>query len=84
LNDNEISLTPTEYDLLRLLVQHAGKVITRRQLLRQVWGAGYEEEDHLLRVNISNLRHKIETDPTQPNFILTDQGVGYRFRVSDQ
>ena len=83
LNDNEISLTPTEYNLLRLLVQHADKVITRRQLLRQVWGAGYEEEDHLLRVNISNLRHKIETDPTQPNFILTDQGVGYRFQVSD-
>jgi two-component system KDP operon response regulator KdpE len=81
LKDNEISLTPIEYDLLRALVQNAGKVMTHRQLIRAVWGAGYEEESHLLRVNISNLRHKIEPDPTQPRFILTEPGVGYRFRA---
>ncbi len=76
----EISLTPTEYDLLRVLVQHQGKVITHRQLLREVWGEAYEGEAHLLRVNISNLRHKVEKDPSQPNLILTDAGVGYRIK----
>jgi two-component system, OmpR family, KDP operon response regulator KdpE len=76
----EIPLTPTEYDLLRLLVQNAGKVLTHRQLLRQVWGSGYESEAHLLRVNMSNLRRKIEPDPTRPHYILTEPGVGYRLR----
>ena len=74
----EVSLTPTEYDLLRLLAQHAGKVLTHRQLLRQVWGATYETETHLLRVNISNLRRKLEPDPQRPRYILTEPGVGYR------
>jgi two-component system, OmpR family, KDP operon response regulator KdpE len=74
----EVSLTPTEYDLLRVLILHAGKVITHRQLLRQVWGSAYEIETHLLRVNMSNLRRKIEPDPTRPRFILTEPGVGYR------
>lgn len=77
-NDQEISLTPNEYDLLKLLAQHAGKVLTHRQLLRQVWGNTYEDEAHLLRVNISNLRRKIEADPAQPHYILTEPGVGYR------
>ncbi len=81
--DKEISLTPTEYDLLRLLMQNAGKVITHRQLLRGVWGPGYETEPHLLRVNISNLRRKIETDPARPRYIVTEPGVGYRMRVSN-
>lgn len=76
----EISLTPTEYELLKLLIQHAGKVVTHRQLLRAVWGSGYEEEAHLLRVNISNLRHKLESDPAQPRYILTESGVGYRLK----
>lgn len=80
--EKEISLTPTEYDLLRLLMQNAGKVITHRQLLRNVWGPGYETEPHLLRVNISNLRRKIETDPARPRYIVTEPGVGYRIRVS--
>ena len=79
--DQEISLTPTEYDLLRLLLQNAGKVLTHRQLLRQVWGGVYEDEIHLLRVNISNLRHKIEPDPTRPYYLLTESGVGYRFKA---
>jgi two-component system KDP operon response regulator KdpE len=76
----EIPLTPTEYDLLRLFVQNAGKVLTHRQILRQVWGSGYESEAHLLRVNMSNLRRKIEPDPTRPHYILTEPGVGYRLR----
>lgn len=81
LNGAEVSLTPTEYDILRALVQHAGKVLTHTQLLRQVWGASYEAEAHLLRVNVSNLRRKIEPDPTRPHYIRTEPGVGYRLRA---
>ncbi len=77
----EIPLTPTEYDLLRVLVTHAGKVLTHHQLLRQVWGAAYENELHMLRVNISNLRRKIEPDPARPHYIHTEPGVGYRLRA---
>jgi two-component system, OmpR family, KDP operon response regulator KdpE len=80
--DREVQVTPTEYDLLRTLVAHAGKVLTHRQLLRQVWGVGYEGEAHLLRVNMSNLRHKLEPDAARPNYILTEPGVGYRLRVN--
>jgi two-component system, OmpR family, KDP operon response regulator KdpE len=80
--EREVQLTPTEYDLLRVLVTNAGKVLTHRQLLRQVWGVAYQEETHLLRVNMSNLRHKLEPDPARPNYILTEPGVGYRLRVS--
>lgn len=82
-NDKEISLTPTEYDILRLLLQNAGKVLTHRQLLRQAWGTAYESEMHLLRVNISNLRRKIESDPTRPHYLVTESGVGYRLRAED-
>jgi two-component system KDP operon response regulator KdpE len=77
----EVQLTPTEYDILKLLVTHAGKVLTHHQILRQVWGMGYEDETHLLRVNISNLRRKIEADPARPVYLLTEPGVGYRLRV---
>ena len=76
-----ISLTPTEYEILRLLLQNAGKVLTHHQLLRQVWGTAYESEMHILRVNISNLRRKIEPDPSRPHYLLTEPGVGYRIRV---
>lgn len=75
-----VVLTPTEYDLLKVLVQNAGKVLTHRQILHLVWGAGYETETHLLQVNISNLRRKIEPDPARPRYILTEVGVGYRLR----
>jgi len=78
---NEVKLTPTEYDLLRVLVTHAGKVLTHQQLLRQVWGMGYESEYHMLRVNVSNLRHKIEAEPARPRTILTEPGVGYRLQM---
>jgi len=79
----EAQLTPTEYDLLRVLVMSVGKVITHRQLLREVWGVGYDGETHMLRVNISNLRRKIESDPARPQYILTEPGVGYRLRAED-
>jgi len=77
----DISLTPTEFDLLRVLAQHAGKVITHHQLLRMVWGDAYQTETHLLRVNMSNLRRKIEPDPARPRYILTEPGVGYRLKT---
>ncbi len=80
---NPISLTPHEYEILRLLLQNAGKVLTHRQLLRQVWGIAYESEMHILRVNISNLRRKIEPDPARPKYITTEPGVGYRLRTDD-
>lgn len=76
----DVSLTPTEYDLLRALAQQGGRVLTHHQLLRQVWGASYEPETHLLRVNISNLRRKLEPDPARPQYLLTEPGVGYRLR----
>jgi two-component system KDP operon response regulator KdpE len=78
----DVQLTPTEYDLLRVLVTNAGKVLTHRQLLRELWGPGYEQETHMLRVNISNLRRKLEPDPTRPHYIRTEPGVGYRLRDS--
>jgi two-component system KDP operon response regulator KdpE len=81
LQGREVSLTPTEYDILRALVQDAGKVLTHKQILHQVWGSAYEQDMHLLRVNMSNLRRKIEPDPTRPLYILTEAGVGYRLRA---
>jgi two-component system KDP operon response regulator KdpE len=81
LNGEEIQLTPTEYDLLKVLIQYAGRVLTHQQLLREVRGAGYQSESHLLRVHMSNLRHKIEKDPSHPRYILTEPGVGYRLTV---
>lgn len=81
LDGDEIQLTPTEYDLLRVLVQHAGRVLTHQQILHEVRGAGYQTETHLLRVHMSNLRHKLEKDPTDPQYILTEPGVGYRLNA---
>ncbi|MDD2733964.1 MAG: response regulator [Desulfuromonadaceae bacterium] len=74
----DVQLTPTEYDILRLLVTHAGKVMTHGQILKQVWGIAYLEQPHVLRVNVSNLRRKIEVDPSRPRHIITEPGVGYR------
>jgi two-component system KDP operon response regulator KdpE len=76
-----IALTPTEYDLLRTLIKHAGKVLTHDQLLRSVWGTAYESETHMLQVNISNLRRKIEHDPARPSYIVTEPGVGYKLKM---
>ena len=77
----EIQLTPTEYDILRLLVTHAGKVLTHTQILKKIWGIAYLEQPHVLRVNISNLRRKIEADPSRPRHIITEPGVGYRLKA---
>jgi two-component system KDP operon response regulator KdpE len=78
---DEVKLTPREYDLLRLLIAHAGKVLTHKFILREVWGA--ETDVQYLRIYIRTLRQKIEADPEQPQHILTEQGVGYRFRSPD-
>lgn len=80
----ELHLTPTEYDLLRLLVVNADKVLTQRHILREVWGPGYEEDAQTLRVFIGQLRRKIEPDHTQPSFIQTEVGIGYRFHMPDE
>jgi two-component system, OmpR family, KDP operon response regulator KdpE len=78
LAEREIDLTPVEYGLLKALVAHAGKVLTHGQLLAQVWGPGYQNQRHLLQVNVSNLRRKLEADPTRPRYLVTEPGVGYR------
>lgn len=77
-NGEAVKLTPTEYALLRLMIQHAGRVLTHRQILREVWGREYENETHYLRVYFAQLRQKLERDPTRPTLILTEPGVGYR------
>jgi two-component system KDP operon response regulator KdpE len=82
LADQEVHLTPTEYDLLKLLAMHAGKVLTHTYLLREIWGAAYERDTQTLRVFIGQLRRKLGDAPAQPRFILTEPGVGYRFRQS--
>jgi two-component system KDP operon response regulator KdpE len=73
-----VKLTPTEYALLRLLVQHAGKVLTHRQILKEVWGPQYVDETHYLRVYFGQLRQKLEENPAMPRLIVTEPGVGYR------
>jgi two-component system KDP operon response regulator KdpE len=82
LEDRRIQLTPTEYEILKVFINNSGKVMTHRQLVREVWsGLSYEDELHLLRVNISNLRRKLERDPSRPQLILTEAGVGYRLQT---
>ncbi|SDX96666.1 response regulator [Paenibacillus sp. CF384] len=84
LDGNRVKLTPTEYDLLKVLASSAGKVITQRQLLQQVWGGHHHESDsHYLRIYIGHLRKKLEEDPTRPVFIETEPGIGYRFLLQD-
>jgi two-component system, OmpR family, KDP operon response regulator KdpE len=80
LSGEPIKLTPMEYELLKYMVQNAGRVLTRRMLLTAVWGPGHEEDTQSLRVLVRQLRKKIELTPAQPRFILTDPGVGYRFK----
>lgn len=82
-DDAEVKLTPTEYDLLKALIKNSGKIMTRQMLLSQVWGAGYGADAHYLHVYIGQLRRKIEPDPAHPRFILTISGVGYRFNGDD-
>jgi two-component system, OmpR family, KDP operon response regulator KdpE len=82
-DEREVKLTPTEYDLLKALVKSNGKIMTRQMLLSQVWGTGYGAEAHYLHVYVGQLRRKIEPDPAHPRFILTISGVGYRFSSDD-
>jgi two-component system KDP operon response regulator KdpE len=79
--EKEIQLTPTEYELLRLLVVQEGKVLTHRQILQRIWGAAHLEQPNILRVTMSNLRRKIEEDASRPRYILTELGVGYRMKM---
>ena len=74
-----VHLTVKEYALLRLLLQHRGKVVTHRQLLREVWGPGHEDDTHYLRVHMANLRKKVEADASMPRHLVTEAGIGYRF-----
>ena len=74
----EIKLTPTEYELLKILAQYRGRVVTHKQLLKSVWGNNYDEDTHYIRVYIGQLRRKIEENPTQPRYIVTESGIGYR------
>jgi two-component system KDP operon response regulator KdpE len=79
--ERKIHLTPIEYKLLATLVHHAGKVLTHRFLLKEVWGPPYVDQSHYLRIFMANLRRKIEADPARPRYLLTEQGVGYRLLV---
>ncbi len=83
LNGDEVHLTPIEYRILTTMIAHAGKMLTHRFLLREVWGPGYTEEVHQLRVHMANLRQKVELEPARPRHLLTEQGVGYRL-VTDE
>jgi len=74
----EVKLTPIEYKLLTTLVRHAGKVVTHQQLLREVWGPSHDDQAHYVRVYMAHLRHKLETEPARPRYLLTEPGVGYR------
>ena len=78
----EVKLTPTEYRLLAALVRHPGRVLTQRTLLTEVWGPGYVERPHYLRIFMANPRRKLERDPARPRHLLTETGVGYRFDAS--
>lgn len=75
---NEVKLTPTEYDLLKYMLKNAGKVLTHKQILKAVWGNDYDEDLHYIRIYMRQLRRKIEKDPAQPKYLLTEAGVGYR------
>jgi len=74
----EIKLTPTEYEIVKLLAQHAGRVLTHKQLLKAVWGTAYDVDTHYIRVYIGQIRRKIEKNPAQPKYIITESGIGYR------
>jgi two-component system KDP operon response regulator KdpE len=77
-NNKPVHLTPNEFRLLSVLIKNAGRVLTHRQLLRQVWGPESNEETHYLRVYMNQLRQKLELDPARPQYLLTESGVGYR------
>jgi len=79
--DGDVRLTPTEWQLLEILVRNRGRLVTQRQLLQEVWGPAYESESNYLRVYVAQLRRKLEPEPSRPRYLLTDPGMGYRFRA---
>lgn len=83
LDGKEVSLTPTEFSLLQVMARRAGRVVTYRQLLLEVWGAGYTDDTQYLRVYMRQLRQKLERDPASPQLLLTTPGVGYRLKAPD-
>ncbi len=84
IDNTEIHLTPIEYKLLTVLIRHAGKVITHRQLLQEVWGPAHVNEVQYLRVYMTQLRHKLESDPTRPRFLMNEPGIGYRLKYEPE
>ena len=80
LSGQAVHLTPLEYKLLNLFARHAGRVLTHRQILKEVWGPGYATQTHYVRVQMAELRKKIEVDPSRPKLLVTEPGVGYRLR----
>ncbi|MBV9819749.1 MAG: response regulator [Solirubrobacterales bacterium] len=80
----EIHLTPLEFDIVRVLATHRGRLVTQRQLLADVWGPGYQHETHYLRVHVAHIRAKLERDPSRPRHLITEPGVGYRLRDPDE
>ncbi len=77
----QLHLTPIEFDLLSKLAEHPGRLVTHRQLLQEVWGPGYEDETHYLRVHFAHVRAKIEPEPSNPRYVITEPGIGYRLQV---
>ena len=82
-NGNELHLTPTEWQIVEVLSRHRGKLVTQQQLLQQVWGPQYERETHYLRIYMSQIRRKLEPDPSRPRYFITEPGMGYRFVVEE-
>jgi two-component system, OmpR family, KDP operon response regulator KdpE len=81
--DGERRLTPTEWGLVEVLVRNAGRLVTQRQLLQEVWGPQYGEETNYLRVHMAHVRRKLEPDPSRPRYFVTEPGMGYRFEPPD-
>ena len=79
--DGDVRLTPTEWQLLEILVRNSGRLVTQRQLLQEVWGPAYESESNYLRVYVAQLRRKLEPEPSRPRYLLTEPGMGYRFHA---
>ena len=83
-NGEEVHLTPTEWQIVEVLARHRGKLVTQQQLLQQVWGPQYERETHYLRIYMSQIRRKLEPDPSRPRYFITEPGMGYRFVMEEQ
>lgn len=83
IDDREIALTPIQYRLLAALAKNAGKVMTHRQILKEVWGPSYQDNVHYLRMYMSQLRSKLESNPAKPQYLVTESGLGYRLKIND-